>query len=130
MLDAVIEPDAKVDTSKATVVVKTHVLATDTFDTASGRVTAFLEKTTKVGRTELLRENDWSLTIIGPGQYRPAILAKIADDAKTTAAAFGPAYGVTVTGLQKPVDWYQSGPLDLALFIPYALQVVPLPRQP
>lgn len=128
MLDAVIEPDAKIDTSKAVVVVKTHIQADDSFDTASGRITRFVEATPKVGRTEILRNEDWSLTIIDPEQYRPAIVAKIADDAHAVSGAFGPAYGVSVDNLQRPVDWYQAGPLDLALFIPYRLTVQPLPR--
>jgi hypothetical protein len=128
MLDAVIQPDAKVDTSQAVVVVKTHVAAGDSFDSASARITGFIDKTPKVGRTEILREADWSLTIIDPEQYRQAIVAKVADDARTVAGAFGAGYGVSVDGLQRPVDWYQSGPLDLALFIAYRLVVEPLPR--
>ena len=126
MFDAVIQPDDdKVDTSFAVVVVKTHVTAADTFDSATGRIKAFIDKTPKVGRTELLRDDSWSLTIIGPEQYRGAIIAKLADDARATAAAFGAGYGVSVSGLEKPVDWRQSGPLDLALFIPYELTIQP-----
>jgi hypothetical protein len=128
MLDAVIQPDAKVDTSQAVVVVKTHISAADSFDSASGRITGFIDRTPKVGRTEILREEDWSLTIIDPEQYRQAIVAKVADDARGVAGAFGPGYGVSVDGLQRPVDWYQAGPLDLALFIAYRLVVEPLPR--
>ncbi len=128
MLDAVIEPDNKVDTSRATVVVKTHILETDTFDSATGRITAFIERTPKIGRSEVLREKEWNLTIINPEQYRPAILAKIADDARATTSAFGAGYGASVDGIQRPVDWYQSGPLDLALFIAYRLTVQPVPR--
>lgn len=128
MLDAVIQPDAKVDTSQAVVVVKTHVSAADSFDSASGRITSFIDRTPKVGRTEILREEDWSLTIIDPEQYRQTIVAKVADDARDVAGAFGTGYGVSVDGLQRPVDWYQAGPLDLALFIAYRLVVEPLPR--
>ena len=128
MLDKVIAPDAKVDTSQAVVVVKTHITAGDTFDSASGRITAFIERTPKVGRSEILREKEWSLTIIAPEQYRRAIIAKVAEDARGVAAAFGPGYGVSADGLQRPVDWYQPGALDLALFIPYKLVVEPLPR--
>jgi len=128
MLDAVIEPDNKVDTSRATVVVKTHIMASDTFDSATGRITAFIEHTPKVGRSEVLREKEWSLTIINPEQYRATILTRIADDARATASAFGAGYGVSVDGLQRPIDWYQSGPLDLALFVSYKLTVVPLPH--
>jgi hypothetical protein len=127
MLDAVIEPDAKSDTSSAHVVIKTAVSERDTFDAATGRILAFIKATPKIGRTEVLRENDWNLTIIGPEKSRPELLARIAQDARTTAAAFGPGYGVTVDGLQHPISWRQQGPLDLSLYIPYRLEVVPLP---
>ena len=108
--------------------VKTHVTPTDTFDSAAGRITAFIQRTPKVGRSEILREKEWNLTIIGAEQYRGAIIAKVAEDARGVVAAFGPGYGASADGLQRPVDWYQSGDLDLALFIPYRLVVEPLPR--
>lgn len=50
----------------------------------------------------------------------------MAEDAHKVADAFGPGYGVAVEGLQRPVSWYQAGPLDLALYIPYKLEVQPL----
>ena len=126
MLDAVIEPDRRADTSHATVLIKTAVSASDTFDAASGRITSFIKRTPKAGRTEILRENDWNLTIVGPERNRPALTALIAEDAKRTAAPFGAGYGYALDGLQLPIAWYQSGPLDLALYISYRLQVVPL----
>ncbi len=127
MLDAVIRPDARSDTSSARVVIKTRVSPADTFDAATGRILAFLKATPKVGRTEVLRENDWNLTIVGPERSRPALLALIAEDARSTAGAFGPGYAATVDGLQHPITWYQQGPLDLALYIAYKLQVTPAP---
>jgi type IV pilus biogenesis protein CpaD/CtpE len=128
MLDRVITPQLRADTSEATVIIKTHIVAGDTFDTAAARITDFIAKTPKVGRSEILREKEWNLTIIKPEQYRGAIIAKVAEDARGISAAFGPGYGVSVDGLQQPVDWYQSGALDLALFIPYKLVVQPPQR--
>jgi len=125
MLDKVIEPDARADTSVAIVVVKTRVAKDDLYDDATGRIERFIESTPKSGRTEILRESRWDLTIIGPEQYRAELIAKIADDAKKTAAPFGPDYQVRIEGLQHPIEWYQKGPLDLALYIPYALTVAP-----
>ena len=127
MLDAVIQPEAKTDTSSARVVIKTRVSASDSFDAASGRILAFIRATPKVGRTEVLRDGDWNLTIVGPERSRPALLGLIADDAKATAGAFGAGYAVTVDGLQHPITWYQEGPLDLALYISYKLQITPAP---
>lgn len=125
MLDAVIVPDAKADTSRATLLVKTAVAATDTFDAATGRITTFVERTAKVGRTEILLDDDWQLTLIQPTRYRPDVVKLVAEDAHRLAAAFGEGYGVEVQGLQLPVSWYQAGPLDLALYIPYRLTVRP-----
>lgn len=127
MLDAVIEPDAKIDTSRARVVIKTAVSATDTFDIAAARITAFIKRVPKAGRTEVLRDNDWNLTIVGPERNRDALIGLIAADAKTTVAQFGPGYGYALDGLQHPIAWYQEGPLDLALYITYKLEITPLP---
>jgi hypothetical protein len=125
MLDAVIAPDSKSDTSVARVVIKTPISANDTFDAASGRILAFIKAAPKAGRTEILREDDWNLTIVGPERNRPELLKRIADDAQASASAFGPGYGFLIDGLQRPISWYQEGPLDLALFISYRLQVQP-----
>jgi hypothetical protein len=128
MLDKVIEPDAKADTSVATVVIKTRITKEDMFDDATGRIEHYIETTPKVGRTEILRENRWDLTIIGPEQYRAALIGKVAEDAKQTAMLFGADYIVRVEGLQHPIAWYQKGPLDLALYIPYSLTIAPPTR--
>ena len=128
MLDAVIVPDAKADTSRATVVIKTAVTAEDTFDAATGRIKAFVARTPKVGRTEVLLNSGWELTLINPSQYRPEVARLVAEDARRMAGLFGDGYGVEVLGLQLPVSWYQAGPLDLALYIPYRLTVRPAGR--
>jgi hypothetical protein len=125
MLDAVIQPDAKADTSRATLLIKTAVSPSDTFDAATGRIKTFVERTPKVGRTEVLLDNEWQLTLLGPQRYRADVAKLIADDARRMAAVFGEGYGVEVQGLQLPVSWYQAGPLDLALYIPYRLTVRP-----
>lgn len=125
MLDAAIGPDARADTSRATLLIKTAVSPTDTFDAATGRIKTFVERTPKVGRTEVLLNSGWELTLVGPARYRADVVRLIAEDAHRLAGAFGPGYGVEVQGLQLPVSWYQSGPLDLALYIPYRLTVRP-----
>lgn len=126
MLDAVIEPDAKADTSRAVLLIKTAVHGADTFDAATARIKVFAERAQKVGRTEILFKSNWQLTLVGPAQYRGKVAKLVAEDARQMAATFGPGYGVEVEGLQLPVSWYQSGPLDLALYIPYRLKVRPV----
>ncbi len=121
--DDIIGSDSRPDTSRATIIVKSTVSATETLNAIVARLTAFITKTARVGRTEVLREGDWELTLIAPEQYRDAILAKIVEDAKRALTQFGPRYGVSMDGLEHQVSWYQKGPLDLALFIPYSMKI-------
>lgn len=126
MLDTVIQKGGKADTSTATLIIKTSVSADDTFDSATGRIESFAERTPKEGRTEVLLDDDWELTLLTPSQYRPEVARLIAEDARKMAALYGEGYGVEVQGLQLPVSWYQAGPLDLAIYIPYRLNVRPV----
>nr|QQZ48714.1 hypothetical protein JKL49_14765 [Phenylobacterium glaciei] len=98
MLDTVIEPDAKADTSRATLLVETAIAATDSFDGATGRIRGFVERTPKVGRTEVLLNSSWELTLVGPSKYRPDVIKLVSEDAQRVAGAFGEGYGVEVQG--------------------------------
>lgn len=127
-LEGMIHPDSRPDTSAVVLLVKTRVTPGDTFETASGRVEGFMKRAPKIGRTEVLRSAGWDLTLIGPERNRAELIGKVAADARADAALFGEAYAVSVEGLQRPISWYQSGPLELALYIPYKLTVAPAPR--
>ncbi len=122
-LGEMIRADTKPDTSYALVTLKTRVLPADTLETATGRIETFIEDTPTTGRTEILDIGDYNLTLIGPERYRAEIIALVSADARKTATAFGESYGVSVEGLTLPVTWYQSGPLELALYIPYRQRV-------
>jgi hypothetical protein len=124
-LDGLLKPGPRPDTSQVTIVVKTHITATDTFAAATGRIEGFVKKTKVDGRTLVARIGDWQLTVISPGQYHADIVAAIAQEAQQTMKPFGSGYGVTLTGLERPVCWNRSGPLELALYIPYAMTIGP-----
>ncbi len=123
--DDLIGADSRPDTSTAAVIIKTKVAATDTITTAMARINQFIATTPKSGRSEIIGNGEWDLTIVGPEQYRDAIIALIVADARHTAELFGPGNAVAVDGLEHRVSWYQKGPLDLALFIPYTLKIMP-----
>ena len=125
MIDTLIGPAGRPDTSQVTLLIKTRIVAGDTLDSASKRIDDFIKKTPKAGRTEILATNDVNLSLIRPEQYRGEIIALVAQDSLKTAAAFGDGYGVSATNLQLPVSWYQSAPLELALYIPYRMEVRP-----
>ncbi len=108
--DDIIVPDSRADTSQALVVIKASVSAEDTFNEAAARIKDFIEKTPKVGRTEILREDRWNLTLVGPEQYRDQLISQITQDAKHTSEMFGPGYGIEIEGLEHRVEWFQKGP--------------------
>lgn len=122
MIEKSIFPEGRPDTSYAAVVVKTAVTADDTYDGAVARVRGFVAATPKTGRTEVLADGRWDLTLVGPERNRQELIGLIAAYARQTAAIFGAGFGVEVDGLHNPIAWYQSGPLDLDLYIPYALK--------
>ena len=122
MLDKVIEPDAKADTSVAVVIIKTRVSKDDMFDGRDGSSASFRNRA-QDGANGSIRETRWDLTLIGPEQYRAELTAKIAKDAQHGGAI--QQLCRTCEGLQHPIAWYQKGPLDLALYIPYVLTVAP-----
>ena len=125
MLDKVIVPDSKVDTSDAYVVIRTELTKDDTFDGATQRIRNYVARTQKAGRTEILIDEKFNLGLIKPERYRAELIARIAEDTKHIAQTFGADYTPRVEGLQRPIQWYQSGPLDLALYIPYSVVVGP-----
>jgi len=123
MLDKVIAPDNKVDTSFARVVIRTELTAVDSFDGATQRIRDYVARTPKAGRTEVLINQPFNLGIMAPERYRPTLVEMIAKDARDTSASFGSGYEARVENMQHTIEWYQTGPLDLALFIPYKLTI-------
>lgn len=115
------------DTSMTSLVIKTPIRANDTMDTASGRIEQFVARIEKSGRSLVTINSGWQLSIVNPNQYRPQILAAISADARATAATFGDGYAVEVSGMANTLTWVQSGPLDLAMFVPYQMTVTPRP---
>lgn len=116
---------SRADTSTASLIVKTPIRPGDTLDSASGRIVQFVARIEKAGRSLVNINGGWQLSIVNPAQYRPAVLDAIAADARETSARFGSAYAVEVSGMANTLTWVQSGPLDLSLFIPYGMDVVP-----
>jgi hypothetical protein len=115
----------RADTSTASLIVKTPIRADDTLDSASSRIEQFIARVEKSGRSLVSINGGWQLSIINPEQYRPSILEAIAADARRTSAMFGEGYAVEVGGMANTLTWVQSGPLDLALFVPYTMAITP-----
>jgi hypothetical protein len=111
------------DVSRTRLLVKTAISSSDTFESASERIKAFVRAVPKFGRSETFGEAVWNVTIINPQQYHDAVVAKIAAEARQSAAKFGPDYGAIVDGLYEPLQWYRVDELNLALFLRYTMVI-------
>lgn len=120
--------DGRPDTSRLDVLLRTPISAADTLDGVHKRFSAFVKAAPKPGRIEIA-EGDLALTLTDPEQHRTALLTQIAADGKAASATIGPGYGVQVLGLERRIAWQRAGDLDLKIFLPYKLAVVPLPKQ-
>nr|WP_137677932.1 hypothetical protein [Parerythrobacter lutipelagi] len=79
-----------------------------------------------VGRAQFLPgSNRVNLSIVKPDQYRSAVIDWIAVDSREVSGQIGENYAVQIDGLQRPVDWVRWEQLDVMLFVPYELEVIP-----
>lgn len=113
----------RVDTSKVTVLVKSP-LGTSA-DATQKRLKAFIESLGKSGRATVETPGGITLTVVNPDQYRDQIIGLVADDAKHSAALFGPGYNFNISGIDLPVMWSQVSSTEVFLFLPYRYNINP-----
>ncbi|MDB5722627.1 MAG: TonB-dependent receptor, partial [Alphaproteobacteria bacterium] len=95
---------------------------------ALDRIEAFIKSVPTVGRAEMRRKGDLTLSIVSPDQYRGQIVDLVAADARAMAARVGPDYAVEAKGLDRPVDWSRASLTEVFLYVPYSYSVVPVRR--
>lgn len=115
--------DGRPDTSQATILVKVKLRPGMTMKAATAQIAQFVAAVPAVGRSSLAVTGDPTLSVVNPDQYRGQIIDLIAADAGVSAGKFGPAYGVEVTGLDRPVEWARGGQLEVFLYLPAAYTV-------
>ena len=116
--------DGRADTDSVTFLVKTRLAGTDA-KAVLERISKFIAAVPAVGRAEMRADDDLSLSVVNPGQYRPAIIDLVAADANATVSKFGPGYGVQVSGLDRPVQWSRASLTEVFLYLPVSYTVVP-----
>lgn len=121
------EDEERDDAEGAGFLVKTRLAPGMDAKTALERITKFVKAVPAVGRAEFVTQGDLTLSVVSPDQYRGAIIDLIAADAAKAMAKFGPNYAVTVTGLDRPVEWTRAGLTEVSLYLPSSYSVVPRP---
>lgn len=122
--DALLNDGYRADTSYTTLVIKTPISNSDDQLSAHTRLKDFVESTPKTGRA-LIDTSESGLSVVNIDQYRAPLLRALAEDNKTVQEIFGDAYRVEISGLEQPVRWRVTGPLDLAIYFPYKSAISP-----
>lgn len=125
--EAAIRNGPRPDTSRAIVLLRTAVTADDTIDSVQERLDAFVRALPKPGRVSL-SVDDPELTLINPAQYRTDVITAIGSDAKAIIDSIGPGQAVELEGLENQLVWRRTGDLELTVFLPHRLKVVPAGR--
>lgn len=112
------------DTSMLAIHLRTNVQQNDTLDTINARIRNFVEAAPHPGRTELT-PGTVNLVLNNPEQYHAPLVTQISAEGRAITEQLGAGYGVSVTGLERQVSWKRTGELELTLFLPYTLMVVP-----
>jgi hypothetical protein len=94
----------------------------ETFDTLMRRTATFLDGVKIEGRAEAYLGDEQFLGARGTDKHRADLISDIRKEASDLEGVFAPA-SVTVSGLESRVVTQPSGPLELEIFIPYALKV-------
>jgi hypothetical protein len=125
--DLPLKSDNRPDSQSTGFMVKTPLAGADA-KAALERIEKFIKAVPAVGRAEIRKTDDLTLSVVGPDQYRSRILDLVAADAKTTAAKLGSDYAVEVSGLDRPVEWGRASLTEVFLYVRYRYSVVPKPR--
>jgi hypothetical protein len=114
------------DTSEAEIRVKTKISEQENDPTKLlDKLKKFANSVPVSGRTEFTSVGSVDVSVVNPNQYRQQILDLIAKDIKGVTGMLGEDYKVVIEGIDKPVEWIRSGPLQLSLYVPYTYKVIP-----
>jgi hypothetical protein len=118
------EDDDRDDAEEASFLVKVKLSPGMNAKEALERITRFVAGVPTVGRAEMEAEDDLTLSVVSPDQYRTQIIDLIAADAAKSSAKFGRS-GVRVVGIDRPVEWQRVGLTEVVLYLPVNYEVVP-----
>jgi hypothetical protein len=111
------------DQSYIDLVIKADVRDKDTFQTIRARVEKFVADTPLTGRVEPVIGSSQFLGITDPKKHRDTLVKAIAEDVKLMQASFTGPVQVSMTGMEQRTVTRPTGPLDLEIYIPYAMNV-------
>jgi hypothetical protein len=122
-----VERDNRPDSERIDFLVKAPLGQGETGSAAEARISRYVEAVPEVGRAQMDKVGDPTLSIVGPDRYRQEVAQLVTRDAAAMAATMGDSYAVEIEGLNMPVQWARSGASEVMLYVPYRLVIVPRP---
>ena len=108
------------DTSRVELVIKSPILETDDDpEKIFERIEAFMDSVRVTGRAVVADSGDPNYSLVNISQYRETLLRMIAADNESLRAIFGQQYQVSILGLEEPMRWRVTGPMELSIYFPY-----------
>lgn len=121
-----VRPGRQPDTSYANIKVKTDIPSGDTDAYKLVRkLDDFVDDLRGVGRTKITTEEDVSVSVINPFQYRDEVRNKVMAEMTSTLRSLGDGYVIVPKGLDRGVRWTRSGDLNLKFYMNYSYKIYP-----
>lgn len=111
------------DRSGIDIVLKINVKDKETFDQIRARAEKFVNETPVNGRVEAIIGDNQFLGVAEPKKHRDTLVKAISEDVKMMQASFGGPVQVSLTGMEQRTMTRPVGPLDLEIYIPYAMSL-------
>ncbi len=108
-------------------VLKVAVKPADTFDAIRARTEKFVADSPVTGRVEAVIGDSQFLGVSEPKKHRETLIKAIAEDLRLMQATFGgpdSPVRVSLSGMEQRAQTRPVGPLDLEIYIPYAMSLV------
>ncbi len=115
------------DRSYIDLVLKVAVKPADTFDAIRARTEKFVKETPVTGRVEAVIGDSQFLGVSEPKKHRETLIKAIAEDVRLMQESFGGPNSpvrVSLSGMEQRAQTRPVGPLDLEIYIPYAMSLV------
>lgn len=114
------------DRSRIPIVFKFATKPADSFEAVRARAETFIDGIDVNGRAEIVTGDLQYIGVTEPRRHREELLRKIADDTRLLQSIFGTPGNtpmISLSGLEGRVKTRPSGPLELEMFIPYAINL-------
>jgi hypothetical protein len=114
------------DRSRIPIVFKFATRAGDTFEIVRTRAEKFIAGIEANGRVEVVTGDLQYIGVTEPRKHREELLRKIAEDTRLLQSIFAAPTGaplISLSGLEGRVRTQPSGPMELEMYIPYAINL-------